>query len=200
MAETKYNWQRAKNEYITTSISLRALAKKRKIPLNSLRQKSKAEGWVAARKEFNAKAEAKVMEKASDLIAQHEVNRITRILALSDKLTDKLELAIDQLDIYLAKDKTKIKEVTFENGNLTGEIIKETEAITEVHTAIDRQGLLQVANALKAIKEINITLTPLNDDEEVEDDGLLEALDKQIEDLYEMDDDSSLLPLEDAEQ
>lgn len=35
--------------------------------------------------------------------------------------------------------------------------------------------------------------------EEVESDGLIDALNKQIEDVCDMDDDSSLLPLEDAD-
>lgn len=64
------DWAAIKKEYITTSISQRALAKKYGVSLTAIRRRSVEEGWVAARVQISDKTTTKLVEKASDLASE----------------------------------------------------------------------------------------------------------------------------------
>lgn len=186
------DWRKIRNEYITTDISQRKLAKKYDVPYNTLQCRARREEWTKQKNEAQCRIESKSRQKIEEKIVEKEVDRITRILNLSDMLADRVEQAIGELDIYLAKSKERTKIVTRDQNTET-EVVEEKENIIEIHSRVDRQGLLQVANTLKTIKDINIDITK-DTEEEYESDGLLEALAASADEL--MEDDSSMLPIE----
>lgn len=64
------DWAALETEYITTSVSLRALAEKYKISEFKLKKRSKVEGWVGKRNQYRAKSVQKTIERTSDLTAE----------------------------------------------------------------------------------------------------------------------------------
>lgn len=80
----KVNWEELKTEYITTDISQRKLAAKYGIGAVAISTRSKAEGWVEARKQYKAKTLAKTLEKSST----REANRLARLMDTTSKAID----------------------------------------------------------------------------------------------------------------
>lgn len=85
------DWQAIKTEYITTITSYRKLAEKHGIKYTVIGERAKAEGWVAARKQYRDDTVTKTVEA----IAQKEVDRAARVRTVADKLLDKIEAMVD---------------------------------------------------------------------------------------------------------
>lgn len=123
------------------------------------------------------------------------------MLSLSDQLANKLEEAINELDIYTVKNKRKKKTKRYEvNSNGDKEEIEETEDCEIIETmkaSIDRQGLKFLTAALKDIKDVQSDIG--GTEEEYENSGLIDAI-KSMGDLMDEDDDSYMLPEEDGEE
>ena len=95
---------------------------------------------------------------------------MARIDKLTDKLLDKLEQAIEELDLQLAKHTDKTKIIEYDNelrpDKPTREVVHEEEKLLEVKSIIDRQGLKQIASALKDIKEVKMLRSELDRQEQ----------------------------------
>lgn len=154
------DWLKVKNEYVNTNISYAKLAKKHEINISTLTKKAVAEKWADIRKQTVSKIEAKMKQKTADVIVDKEVNRIARITSLADRLSDKLELAIEELDRTMVTHKTKTKTIEYNYDKVAGkptkEVIEEEEKLIEVVGIIDKMGLKQLTAALKDIKDIQI--------------------------------------------
>ena len=160
------DWQAIKTEYITTQTSYRKLAQKHGVSYQAICHRSKDEGWIAAREQYMNKT----ITKAVDKISSKKADKMARIDDLADKLLEKLEQAITELDLQLYKhtDKTKIIEYNNElrPDKPTKETIHEEEKLLEAKSIVDRQGLKQIASALKDIKEVKMLRSELDRQEQ----------------------------------
>lgn len=161
------DWKTIEIEYVTTDISHRQLAEKYGIGRSRLSQYASKEKW----KEKRDKHRANTVSKAIDKISNKKADKMARIDRLTDKLLDKLEQAITELDLQLAKhtDKTKVIEYNNEKrpDKPTKETIHEEEKLLEVKSIVDRQGLKQIASALKDIKEVKMIQSELDRQEQL---------------------------------
>ena len=141
-------------------------------------QQGKKENWVELRKQFKDKVTTKNIEKFSE----KQSDRLSRIQGITDKLLDKLERAVEELDIQLFKNVEKVKEIEYNNferpDKPTKETIHEEEKYTEVRTIIDKSGLKAVASALRDIKEVQMLKTELDRKEQ---EARIRNLEKQAE-------------------
>jgi len=173
------DWLAIKNEYINTNISYRKLAEKHNVSFATLQLRAKKEQWKNERDKQYDKTTTKLRQKTANVIVKKEVDRMTKIISLADKLSEKLESSIDELDTYIVKNKTKTKTVEYATDNAFGkpikEVVHENENIEIVPGNIDRQGLKMLTAALKDIKDIQISgiNASLN---ETEDDPITKAL------------------------
>lgn len=172
-------WLKIRNDYVSGGGSYRKLAKKYGVSESSIYARGKAEEWVRLKKEVQSKTAAKTLQKIAESESKKEADRITRLLNLSDQLSDKIEQAISELDICLAKKKTKTKTIEYKDydapGKPTREVIDEIEEVLEYKSTVDRLGLQQVATALKAVKDVvQISTDGTGDDNQ--GDGFMEAL------------------------
>ena len=156
------DWQAIKAEYITTDTSYRKLAKKYGISHVQIGNVGKEEKWVELRKQYLDEALTKTVDNALD----ERVDRMTRVMDLTDKLLDKIEQAINEVDITLFKHVDKTKTIEYNNAERpdkpTKEIVHEEEKLLETKTIIDRAGLRQLTAALKDIKEVQMLKTELD--------------------------------------
>ncbi len=120
------DWERLKQEYITTDISYRKLAEKYDAPLSTLMARGSKEGWVALREQFKSESVAKIIDLESD----KQAHRMKRLLTVSDKLLKAVEDAVDSFQAgELLLDKSALKQ-------LSG-TIKDIKEIQSIKTALD---------------------------------------------------------------
>lgn len=161
------DWSKIKTEYITDeSASYRKLAEKYEVSFTTLSNRAKDEGWVELRRQFKDKTTTKTMEKLSE----KQADKLSRIYDLTDKLLDKLEQAINELDIQLLKHVTKTKEIEYNHDprpdKPTKETIHEEEKVIEVKSIVDRSGLKAIASSIRDIKEVQMLKTELDRQEQ----------------------------------
>ena len=160
------DWLAIKTEYITTDISYRKLADKYGIHYKVIADRGKAEGWVEQRSQHRDKTLTKTLDK----ISAKQASKLARIDTLTDRLLDKVERAIEELDLQLFKHVDKTKEIEYNNPERpdkpTKEVVHEEEKYLEARTIVDRQGLKQIASALRDIKEVKMLRTELDDQEQ----------------------------------
>ena len=95
-------------------------------------------------------------------------SREERILSISDSLLDKIEKSIAELDrcIVKNKEKTKTVEYDYETKKPINEVVEEKEEIRVIDGMIDKMGLKQLVSTLKDIKDIHLSVTGENTDDE----------------------------------
>lgn len=86
------DWKQIKREYIAGGTSYRKLCAKYGVPLSNLKRVAINEGWVELRNQCKTKAATKIVEIESDKQAE----RMKRLLTVSDKLLEAVEVAVDQ--------------------------------------------------------------------------------------------------------
>lgn len=86
------DWKTVKTEYITDGTSsYRKLASKYGIPRSTLEHRARVEGWSELKRRHYGRVMAKTLEKAE----KNEVDRMTRLLTVSDKLLERIEFIAD---------------------------------------------------------------------------------------------------------
>ena len=161
------DWNAIKTEYITDEASsYRKLAKKYGVSLTAITNRAKKENWAEKKTQFKNNLLTKNIEK----ISKKKSDKMARINDITDKLLAKIERAVEELDIVLYKNVTKVKEIEYNNGDRpdkpTKEVIHEEENVNEVHTIVDRKGLKDITSALRDIKEIQMLKTELDKKEQ----------------------------------
>ena len=127
------NWNAIKTEYITDEhSSYRKLAEKYNVPLTTLAERAKKEKWTVKKKQHNDKIVTKSVEKDE----KNKVDRMARLLTVTDKLLNKIEQTVDKLteeEIMVEKSTLKqisgaLKDIKEIQGAKTERDIREQEA------------------------------------------------------------------------
>lgn len=193
------DWLAIKNDYINGLGNYRELSEKYGVSQSTIRKRAAAEKWSDAKGEQRNKIGTKLEQKTAEVIVQKEVKRVERLLSISDKLVDRIEQAVQELNRTQVTNKTKTKVIEYKNGKRpdkpTKEIVTETEEVLAVASIVDRKGLQQIATALKAVWDITGE-GEANKEDEFEDDGLLAALGANAQAVFDDGDDSGMLPKE----
>ena len=148
------DWIAIKNEYINTNISQRKLAEKYKVSFNTLKDKANKEKWSLEKKEQYNKITTETQQKTAEIIVSAEIDRVKKMLTLTDKAQEQIETALGQLD----------KHIDMFGNVSTCEVV-------------DVNRLKKLVSALKDIKDI------VCEDKAVADNGSLEELLKEFKDL-----------------
>lgn len=81
------NWDALKTLYATTQLSLNDLAKREGLKLHTVQERSRKDGWVAARMAFRTQAVA----QAVDLAVDNEANRLAKIISAANSMASVIE-------------------------------------------------------------------------------------------------------------
>lgn len=172
------DWLKIRNEYINGNISYRKLADKHGVSFNTLKDIAVKEEWNKKKKEQHNKITTKTQQKTAEKIAEKEANRIARIENAADRLLEKIEIATEQLDLFIVTNKAKQKEVKYVKnkagfGKPEKEIIQEIEHKEVIKTDfLDRKGLKELTSALKDLKDIQLA----NNEETPQEDTTVEII------------------------
>lgn len=131
----KWDWTSLETEYISTSISLRRLSDKYKIPIGNLADYSKANKWVKKRKNH----QNKIITKTTQKLANEAAKQLAKEFNIADKLADVLGSALKdglQFNRYVVSEATR-------------------DGISETKEKVfDKVDMKSVSDAVKALKEI----------------------------------------------
>ena len=156
------DWKSIKAEYIAGGTSYRKLAEKYGVGYQAICRRSQEEGWIALREQH----ENKTVTRALDKISEKKADKMARVDSLADQLLDKIERAIEELDLQLFKHTDRTKVIEYNNelrpDKPTKETIHEEEKLLEARSIVDRMGLKQIASALKDIKEVKMLRSELD--------------------------------------
>ena len=120
------DWKQIKREYIAGGTSYRKLCEKYGVPLSTLKRVAHDEDWVGLREQCKTKAATKIVEIESDKQAE----RMKRLLTVSDKLLEAVEIAVDQFQTGdLAADRGVLKSLS--------SAIKDIKDIQSLKTSLD---------------------------------------------------------------
>ena len=152
------DWKIIKAEYIAGGTTYRKLAEKYGLSRSKLQAKATKENWVGLKGQAQAKTESNLVESISKQQTQEALNTLDKIETLTDKLLEKIEQAINELNVQLYKKVNKTKEIEYNNDKRpdkpTKETIHESEEVIEVSTIVDRSGLKAIASALRDIEAL----------------------------------------------
>lgn len=148
------DWQKIKTEYITTDTSYRKLAQKYGVRYATLQARAKEEKWTELRDQHRTSTVSKSLTK----ISNKQAAKLARIECITDKLLNKLEQAVDELDLEIIKRKTKVDDGLTETTTETMEAVE--------GGIVDRAGLRHLTAALKDLKEIQMLKSELDRQEQ----------------------------------
>lgn len=148
------DWQAIKTEYITTDTSYRKLAQKHGVRYATLQARAKEEKWTELRDQYRTSTVSKSLTK----ISNQQAAKMARIEGITDKLLNKLEKAVDELDLEIIKRKVKVDDGLTETTTETMEAVE--------GGVVDRAGLRHLTAALKDLKEIQMLKSELDRQEQ----------------------------------
>ena len=147
------DWIKIKNEYINGNISYRKLAEKYRVSLRQIANVAKAEKWVDLKKKQCNKISTKLQQKTADKI----VDRNVRLLEISDKLTSKINKAVEELDMRLTEEgKVDVDMVEVDRLNKLTKALKDIKDIQTAYTDVSAED--------KNTGKLNSILEQLKDD------------------------------------
>ena len=91
-----HDWDSIRQEYITTNISIRALAQKHKVRTRTLSDKSSKEGWVQKRKDYKEQVTTKTTTAVATKVAREKCNELAEILDLTNLARQKIYECLQQ--------------------------------------------------------------------------------------------------------
>lgn len=127
------DWAAIKLEYVSTSISLRDLAKKYGVNKASVFSRSRDEKWADQRAEY----QIKIIAKAERKTANKEVNRLARLI---DATTKAIDVAMEAFE----DDKQFNRHIVYESP-LPGT----SEAVEKIFGKVDTKALRDLTGVLK---------------------------------------------------
>ena len=101
-------WEQLRMEYISSEISQRALARKYGIPDGRVWTRANKEGWI----EQKEQCKAKVKQKAIELVAEDKADECTRAFRIANKVMEKIEEYVDEMDLEDEYAMKNLKAVT----------------------------------------------------------------------------------------
>ena len=105
---SRVNWEKAKQEYITTDISLEKLSEKYGVHPSTAQRHSRLEGWVSEKKKYNSQVTEKCLqktaEKYSDSFAEYAVKMEQEIVKIHKSLYRKIDETMSFGDAFSPRD------------------------------------------------------------------------------------------------
>ena len=119
MTGEKYrDWERIRQEYLDSSISLRALAESRGISLSTLEKRSRREGWQQMKKQRQLELGSARLEQVTDKL----LSSISRAIDQGEKLEARDYKALTSAVKELGEIKEQLRSARLKGGRETLEL------------------------------------------------------------------------------
>lgn len=152
------DWATIEAEYVNSAVSLTSLAEKYSVSKSIVQKRSAKYQWSRKRERMRQDKAKKVSDKLHDKDVNHTVKSIERCCKAADKLIDKINKAINQVDkeVYVSYDsnvkRTRIDkegdtEVTYTEN-------KRQRKTKRIDALIDTKKISELSKSLLNIKQI----------------------------------------------
>ncbi len=126
----RYNWSKMRTEYVTTSLSQRALAEKYKVSFSQLAKICSKEGWVEKRKKHRSKTAARAEQKQAERQAEQMADQLEDIRKAGDNLAALIaDVSGKAKETKRSKDKVDSKSIK----NLTSALKDVLDVLRDVY-------------------------------------------------------------------
>lgn len=168
-------WEQIRIEYISTDTSYRQLEKKYGVSYAKIQNRARRGDWLAEKAKFKSDR----TNKSISLICEEQAEGIARAILIGDRMLDKIEQALNEIDRIIVKRSKMVKTVENVDGHMAE--VSRSEESYEVQEGyiVDRDGLKQLTVALKNLKEIGIFRAELDKREQ---EARIKKLEKDTED------------------
>lgn len=85
-----YDWDAIKRRYVTSELSLNGLSEETGIRRRTLSERSRKDGWVAARKQYREQVATRTTSKLATKVADKKSDLLARVLVGADISADKI--------------------------------------------------------------------------------------------------------------
>lgn len=159
------DWLKLQTEYLETPLSLRALAVKHGVSPSALQRVAAKEGWAAVKHAAHALEKTKPPNREAPTQEGAAVpepsavppDRLARLRAIGDRLTDQLARATVELDKHMLKHRRKTREMLYEDAASRGkpveETVEENYAVEIVDGTVNCAGLQKLSATLKYLSD-----------------------------------------------
>lgn len=156
-----YDWQKIMNDYISMpNGSLKKISEKYGIRLATVTDHSRAEGWVAARKEY----QEKLRRKASEKLLTKQAGKLVRELGSVDNVSKRIQKLLQDEKQFNRHIIPIEYPVEMENGKIS---IKKTSAEVEFEK-VDTRALRDILMSLKMIEDMKRSMLNIQKGEQLE--------------------------------
>lgn len=146
LGRQNYDWQKIKLDYVTNpKSSIKYISNKYGIRTRTVADRCSADNWVAEKKKYQNEVAKKALLKATT----KDANRMTRLLAVTDRLTEQIEKALDDPEqLY----RQFVPETVSDNGQTISTYVdKKSEKF-------DTKAAKEMLQSLKIVEELNRSL------------------------------------------
>lgn len=133
---------------------MRALAQKYNINITTIANKSRSENWVELRKQNTNKTQTKTVDKIIEKTSEQTADGLTRCNDLANRLLDKIETAIDELDSREMGITTQEKKYAEDENGIEVELTTKTENLYIKKATVQTQKMKQLTAALRDVRDI----------------------------------------------
>lgn len=88
------DWNRIREEYITTDVGYRKLSEKWNVSFNTLKDRAKREMWFSKREHFRADVRTKTLRVVSDYTIKSGAEKLINLKRAADSLTDLINAVL----------------------------------------------------------------------------------------------------------
>ena len=146
----RYDWNLIKNDYVTDpKSSQKKIAEKYGIRYATVAQKSKADNWLATKKEYQEKVRKKALAK----IATKQANELAKELASVDNIADRIQRMLADEDQF---NRHIVQETEVDDRG-----IPMTKTIERVYSKTDVRAMKDALQSLKMIEEMKRSMLDL---------------------------------------
>lgn len=140
--------------------------------------------WNVKKHQKDIKKTSKTIEKVTEKEAEKEAQKIVNVKDVANELLQKIVQASSELDRHPVKNKKRARIIEYDTSTKKPkkEVVKEEEEIASPADIVDRQGLKQLASALKDLNDIINNKKEVEDSENIENQSLklLEDINRQL--------------------
>ena len=162
------DWLKLQTEYLQSDLSLRALARLRGVSSTALGRVAAREGWASLKRAQRLLDAAQVAAPgatpqpgaepaATDAAGYGKAERMARLIAIGDQLTDQLARATVELDKQVLRHKRKTREVVYDGPEARGKPVEETVEenyhLEIVDAPVNCAGLQKLSATLKNLRD-----------------------------------------------
>ena len=191
--KSKPNWIKIRNEYETSDVSQRELAKKWNVSPNTLIKRANRESWAKNKEKITTEIATKVQQKTIEKISDKLSDRNSRHIFLIDKLLDACETILTEqltkgVDMF-----GNVFESEIINHAKVARLMETLEKAQKCHRiAEEKIDALDIKKLELEAKKVDIASKKAGEteDEEAVDDGFLDALNKEAGKVW--DDESTV--------